>query len=247
MADADRTTTCSTWSLNYVTVLSSSIAIPAIAYILGFATKLRTGAPANSYARLVTSSTYKGTYSFLVNSDFPTTVSGMNYYLFKEPVTSSSLRYIGQWASADQCQSPFASTTGGYLGGTTSPFSGTFSNHQNNFPFLQLLYTTVDQWTVPATISISISGNPASVTKGNAIQIITTQNKDGRVTFRANGKNIGGCVSILSSSMTATCNWKPAVKGSVRLTASLRSPTSAYASVTSAIVNTAINTRSGTR
>lgn len=247
MADSDRTITCSTWSLNYVTVLNSSITIPANAYILGFATRLRAGAPANSYARLVTSSTYKGTYNFLVNSDFPTTVSGMNYYLFKEPVTSPSLRYVGQWSSADQCQGPFASTTGGYLGGTTSPFSGTFSNQPNNFPFIQILYTTVDHWSVPATISLSITGGAATVSKGGTVQITTTQNKDGLVTFRANGKNIGRCVSIPSTSMSATCNWKPSIQGSVSLTATLKSPSASYATVTSSPLRVSANKRSTTR
>ena len=248
MGDVQRTDACATtWSNNYLVVMDNTIIIPANAYILGYAVRLQSNVTGTQYSRLATSATYKGTYDYLIGSSYPTTVAGMNYYLFKEPQTSASTRYLGIWSSANQCGVPYTTSTGGYRGPSSGPFSGIFTSQSGNFPFLQLLYTTVDQWTVPATISISISGNPASVTKGNAIQIITTQNKDGRVTFRANGKNIGGCVSILSSSMTATCNWKPAVKGSVRLTATLRSPTSAYASVTSAIVNTAINTRSGTR
>lgn len=247
MADSDRTITCSTWSLNYVTVLNSSITIPANAYILGFATRLKAGAPANSYVRLVTSSTYKGTYSFLVNSDFPTTVSGMNYYLFKEPVTSNSLRYMGQWSSADQCQGAFASTTGGYLGGTTSPFSGTFSNQPNNFPFIQILYTTVDQWSVPATITLSASGGAVTTSKGGVLSLTTSQNKDGLVTFKANGKNIAGCISLVSSAMSATCNWKPSTQGSVQVTASLRSPSAAFAAVTSAPLQMGVSKRSNKR
>jgi hypothetical protein len=248
MTDADRAADCSIpWSLNYVTVLNSSIVIPANAYILGFATRLRPGAPANSFVRLVTSSTYKGSYSFLVNSNFPTTVSGLNYYLFKEPTTSPSIRYVGQWSSADQCQAPFASTTGGYLGGTTSPFTGTFSNQSNSFPFIQILYTTVDQWAVPATISVSSAGNAISSTKGGTIALSTTQNKDGLVTFKANGKNIAGCISLISSGMSATCNWKPTSQGSIRVTASLRSPSSAYAAVTSAPLQMTINKRSTAR
>jgi hypothetical protein len=174
-------------------------------------------------------------------------VSGLNYYLFKEPVTSPSIRYVGQWSSADQCQAPFASTTGGYLGGTTSPFSGTFGSQSNSFPFIQILYTTVDQWAVPATISLTAAGAATASTKGGTIGISTTQNKDGLVTFKANGKNIAKCISLQSSSMTVTCNWKPTNQGSVQITASLRSPTSAYAAVTSAPLRISINKRSTAR
>jgi hypothetical protein len=199
------------------------------------------------YGRLISSGSYKGTYDFLVSANFPKSVGDLNYYLFKEPITSTSLRYIGLWASTNLCGVSYASTTGGYLAGTTGPFSGTFSTQSNSFPFLQVLYTTVDQWAVPATISLSITGGATTVAKGGSVQITTTQNKDGLVTFKANGKNIGKCVSVLSSGQSATCNWKPAVQGSVRITATLRSASASYASVTSSAVSVSIAKRSTTR
>jgi hypothetical protein len=241
--DSDRVATCpSPWSANYITVISNEMVIPANAYVLGFAIKMAPGTT-NAFTRLVTASSYKGTYDYLVNANYPNSVSGMNYYLFKEPVTTSSTRFVGQVSTGSMCKNNLSTPTGGYLQAISPPFSGTFSTQTLNTAFLQLLYTTVDQWAVPATISLSAAGAATSSTKGGSIGISTTQNKEGLVTFKANGKNIAKCISLQSSSMTVTCNWKPTNQGSVRITASLRSPTSAYAAVTSAPLQMSINKR----
>jgi hypothetical protein len=245
--DSQKTTSCGVWSGNYAIVLDNTIMIPANAYILGYAIRMYPSITGTQYGRLISSGSYKGTYDFLVSANYPKSVGDLNYYLFKDPVTTSSLRYIGLWASTNLCGVSYASTTGGYLAGTTGPFSGTFSVQSNSFPFLQILYTTIDQWAVPATISVSVAGNASAVSKGSVVQLTSTQNKDGLVTFRANGKNIGNCVSLASSAMSATCNWKPAIQGSVAITATLRSPTVAYAAVTSQALRVSINKRSTKR
>lgn len=248
MTDAQRTDTCATtWSGNYLVVMDNTIRIPANAYLLGYSVRLLASVTGSQNSRLAASGTYKGSYDFINNSNFPATSAGMNYYLFKEPVTTSSIRYLGLWSSADQCGVPYTTSTGGYLGGSSAPFSGIFSTQSGNFPFIQLLYTTVDQWSIPATISLSITGGGATVSKGGNVQLTTTQNKDGLVTFKANGKNIGKCVSIQSTSMTATCNWKPSTQGSVALTATIKSPSASYATVTSSPLRISANKRSNTR
>jgi hypothetical protein len=248
MSDVQRTDACAiTWSNSYLVVMDNTIKIPANAYILGYAVRLLPSVTGTQYSRLASSTTYKGSYDYLIGSSYPTTVAGMNYYLFKEPQTSASTRYLGIWSSANQCGVPFTTSTGGYRGPSSGPFSGIFTSQSGNFPFLQLLYTTVDQWSIPTTISLSASGAATSSTKGGSIGISTTQNKDGLVTFKANGKNIAQCISLQSSSMTVTCNWKPTNQGPVQITASLRSPTSAYAAVTSAPLQISINKRSTRR
>lgn len=247
-ADIERTNTCaSNWSANYVLVLDNTIKIPANTYVLGYAIRMSTGVSGTQYSRLVTSSTYKGSYDFLVGSNYPNSVAGMNYYLFKEPLTSSNDRYIGTWATATQCGVPYSSTTGGYLGGSTAPFSGTFSTQTTQFPFLQLLYTTVDQWSIPTTISLSTSGSTSVSTKGSSLSISTAQNKEGLVTFKANGKNIPRCISLQSTGLTVTCNWKPSNQGSIAITATLRSPTSAFTAATSAPLRISVGKRTTTR
>lgn len=248
MTNTQRTDACATtWSGNYLVVMDNTIRVPANAYLLGYAVRLLSSVTGTQNSRLAASGSYKGSYDFINSSNYPTTVAGMNYYLFKEPAASPSIRYLGLWSSANQCGLPYTTSTGGYIGGTSGPFSGTFSNQSGNFPFMQLLYTTVDQWSIPATISLSITGGATTVSKGGSVQITTTQNKDGRVTFKANGKNIGNCVSIQSASMTSTCNWKPSIQGSVLLTATLKSPSAAYATVTSAPLRLSANKRSTTR
>jgi hypothetical protein len=227
--------------------MDNTIRIPANAFILGFAVRLVSNVTGTNYSRIASSTTYKGAYDFLVAANYPTTVAGMNYYLFKEPQTSASIRYLGIWSTANQCGVPFTTSTGGYFGPSSGPFSGTFSTQSGNFPFIQLLYTTADQWTVPATISLTASGAATTSTKGGSIGISTTQNKDGLVTFKANGKNIAKCISLQSSSMTVTCNWKPTNQGPVQVTASLRSPSSAYAAVTSAPLQISVNNRNNKR
>jgi hypothetical protein len=248
MSDVQRTDACATtWSNNYLVVMDNTIMIPANAYILGYSVRLLSNVTGTQYSRLASSTTFKGSYDYLIGSSYPTTVAGMNYYLFKEPQTTASTRYLGIWSSANQCGVPFTSSTGGYRGPSSGPFSGIFTSQSGNFPFLQLLYTTVDQWAVSATISLSATGAATSSTKGGSIGITTTQNMDGLVTFKANGKNIARCISLQSSSMTVTCNWKPTNQGPVRITASLRSPTSAYAAVTSDPLQMSINKRSTRR
>lgn len=241
MADSERTNACVQFAGNYMTVLDNTIIIPANAYILGYAVRLA-GNPGNTGARLLVSSSYKGSYNFLVSSNFPGASSGMNYFLFKSPVTSSSVRYVGNWTSVNQCQGAFASTTGGYVLSTTEPKVIT-NNYSNNFPFLQLLYTTVDHWSVPSSIELSVNGNSTTAVKGNQIQLNASTSDDGLVTFKSNGKNIANCIAIKSSSRTATCNWKPTVKGSATLTAILRSPSGSFSQSTSQAFQVKVSNR----
>lgn len=77
---------------------------------------------------------------------------------------------------------------------------------------------TVTYVPIPATVSLSLAGNPASATKGQAITLTANVNYAGLVTFYADGKKIAGCISMTTSAGTKTCNWKPTVQKSVRIT-----------------------------
>lgn len=50
---------------------------------------------------------------------------------------------------------------------------------------------------------------------------IGTVGGDGKVTFYANGKKIPGCIKRQSSSLIATCTWKPSTRGAVTVRASI--------------------------
>lgn len=245
MSDSTITGTCSPWGGTYLTVTDSAINIPANAYIVGFASGF-VSAAANSNIRLATATTYKGTYNWLTTLTAPTSGSGAKYFLFKAPTTSASTRYIGIWGSATLCGSSGPFPNGAYS--SSGPPWSSFSNYSSDTINLQVLYSTADQWVVaPPTISASLAGNVKTVFKGTPITITTSLSDDGIVTFKYNNKNIGGCASIRSSSLSATCNWKPALQGSGRITATLRSPTAAFTAVTSSALVVNINKRSNNR
>jgi hypothetical protein len=76
--------------------------------------------------------------------------------------------------------------------------------------------------TVATTLtSFSLAAAPV---KGVAASVTATFSAAGKVTFSTNGKRIGNCVKISTNSIapfTATCNWKPAVQGSQRITVTI--------------------------
>ena len=69
------------------------------------------------------------------------------------------------------------------------------------------------------TISLSVAANPSSAVSRQPLTLTAVSSIAGRVTFKSNGKSIGGCVGKSTVSLTATCSWKPSVKGPSRLTA----------------------------
>lgn len=75
---------------------------------------------------------------------------------------------------------------------------------------------------------------------------ISTTGADGKVTFFANGKKIPGCIKVATTSLVATCSWKPMTRGAVTLSAVAYPTDTNYASG-SAILPVAIGNRSGRR
>lgn len=70
---------------------------------------------------------------------------------------------------------------------------------------------------------------------------------DGRVTFFQNGERIPGCINIRSSSLTATCNWRPSLRGSIKLHAVLTPTSNGFLGSTSSIIQSQVSNRSGKR
>ncbi|CAN2214045.1 Concanavalin A-like lectin/glucanases superfamily [Candidatus Nanopelagicaceae bacterium] len=76
------------------------------------------------------------------------------------------------------------------------------------------------------SITASIS-TLVTATFRNQSSLVATVSYAGKVTFSAQGKRIGGCINVPttgSGPYSATCNWKPAIRGSVAVTA-LYTPT----------------------
>lgn len=138
--------------------------------------------------------------------------------------------------------------TGGYSGGGGGSF---FSNGLNVNRI-----TTVDAqaentngsvvitFLGAPTISLAISGGAISVVKGQSIALTTTVDSPGKVTFYADGKRIGKCVSLTSEVGTKQCLWTPTVQKPVEIYAVLN----AYGTVvTSTKLRVSVMKRTGTR
>jgi hypothetical protein len=72
-----------------------------------------------------------------------------------------------------------------------------------------------------AAYSASTS-NLSTATFKSATSLVATVTYAGKVTFFSQGKRIAGCISVATSGSgpyTATCNWKPATRGSTAVTA----------------------------
>jgi len=131
---------------------------------------------------------------------------------------------------------------GGYSGGGASSRhahgggGGSFNSGANK---VEALTSSVAHGSVLVTlISIAISDTtttialPSSFTYRIATNLVATVTAPGKVTFFANGKRIGGCINvstISSSSITATCSYKPSLRGQIQISATFTpTDTSAY-------------------
>ena len=82
---------------------------------------------------------------------------------------------------------------------------------------------------VASTTSISI---PVSIfTYRQVTTLSATSSSTGKITFKANGKKIGGCISLPVNSLnsyTTTCNYSPAIHGPVIISANYQSSDSSF-------------------
>lgn len=98
----------------------------------------------------------------------------------------------------------------------------------------------------PTTLVLS-SGGSSLTTYRTANSISVTSNYPGRVTFYANGKKIGKCVSVPTVALVATCAYSPTSRGSLTITAKVVPTNAIYAALTKELFKTKVQARSGTR
>jgi hypothetical protein len=147
----------------------------------------------------------------------------------------------GGWYGGGAGGSNWASGGGGgssYLGAMTST-SYTNSTRAGNG------YVTISYSNVTPTITLSTAGSTQRASKGQNLLLTSNINMSARVTFFADNKKIGGCVSIFSIAGNVTCTWKPTVQKAVRLTAVMSQNGTVIASSPSVLV--AVGMRTGTR
>lgn len=111
-------------------------------------------------------------------------------------------------------------------------------------------FNSYDPAAVPTSSSISnpsLLGGGTIVVKGVSTTITVSVSVEGRVTFKANGKNIGGCIKLATTSLSASCTFKPSVQGSLYVVAYLTPSSNSYSSSASARQNFVVARRTTTR
>jgi hypothetical protein len=104
---------------------------------------------------------------------------------------------------------------------------------------------------VAATInSFNLTANAITAIYRKTSTVNINVNTPSKVTFRAKGVVITGCKNRVASgsgsSYTATCSWKPSVRGQVDLTAVVV-PTGPWANTTTSPLSIRVSNRSGAR
>lgn len=98
-----------------------------------------------------------------------------------------------------------------------------------------------------ATLSLSFPSGGNSAVYRNSTSIRATASTEGKVTFFQSGKQISGCRNITTTSLVATCNWRPALHGRVGLSARITPTDTSIPSGASAVFTVGVSTRSNTR
>lgn len=100
------------------------------------------------------------------------------------------------------------------------------------------------------------TGSSITITSQNSVQFrssitvsasLGVAGTDGKVTYFANGKKIPNCINKFSTSLASSCTFKPSLRGSMRITATLNPTNSLYVQSTSNTINLSVVNRSSNR
>jgi hypothetical protein len=147
----------------------------------------------------------------------------------------------------------------GYVGGVTAstitagnasmpdPAGGNMVGRSGN-GYIRISYVDA---TPPAFTSFELAGGSKIATFRSAIVITATVTIASKMTFRANGKVLPGCknkTAIGSGSIfTATCSWRPSVRGSVAIHATADPIADGIDNATSSTVSVGVSGRTDKR
>jgi hypothetical protein len=148
----------------------------------------------------------------------------------------------------------------GYVGGVTSstitagdasmpnPAGGNMVGRSGN-GFIRITYTFDS--TPPAFTLFELASGTTRATFSSAVVITATVTLASRVTFRANGKVLPGCINKTAvgsgSSFTVTCSWRPSTRGSVRVIATADPIADGIANTTSSPIHVGVTGRTNRR
>lgn len=99
----------------------------------------------------------------------------------------------------------------------------------------------------PVTASLGTQSGSLKADYRTVTPLTVTVDTQSKVTFFANGKVIAGCRNVMSSSGTATCNWKPSVHGSFKITATANPVSSSYIAANTSAITVGVAARTNKR
>lgn len=118
--------------------------------------------------------------------------------------------------------------------------NGDSTNYSNSLASPQSTATTTTQTSISIT-----SANAVTYRSSNSL-VANVVGGEGRVTFTVNGKKIPGCLSKPTVSLSATCTYRPSVRGSVLIAADFK-PTNSSLSAARATKNVQVSNRNSQR
>lgn len=132
-----------------------------------------------------------------------------------------------------------------YINGGTNPVGATWTVGGND----GLSWQFALEYNLSEPVVATLGTQSGSLTANYRTVTPLTVNVDtqSKVTFYANGKVIAGCRNKLSSSGTATCNWKPSVHGSYRIYATATPVSSSYVAATTSTISVGVAARTNKR
>lgn len=128
-----------------------------------------------------------------------------------------------------------STSNGSYAGSSTgitnlNSYNGTYQSSTIAHGYLTI------EW-LPEAVTVSIASSSGSDRATFRVEfpiVATLSTAGGTVTFYAVKKTIPGCIRVYTSTTTATCNWKPSVKGANSLYAKVVPDNGAATSTSSA-------------
>jgi hypothetical protein len=140
--------------------------------------------------------------------------------------TTRTFYYDGAFLNSGTGQTRATTGTNFYLGRTTADvaFNGVLDEvalytKALTLAEVQSLRNGGLNYNASTSVTLSVAGSARTVTSRQVITLTAVSSIDGKVTFRTNGKAISGCVSVSTVSLTATCQWRSAIKGTNQLSA----------------------------
>ncbi len=250
------TSTCTDYGMNTNWQLFQPVTAAAPATITSIDVKLFSlGTPSYLTLRLYTDNSGTPGSTLLGTFTYSSVVGLVATYTGNVTIPAAGKFWIKFSATGrvDECWYAPPTTTGSLAGWSTtttwesSDSGSTFAARVDSLSFLFTLNGTGGVLASASSVSVTAPATPTYRQLSTITANLGVAGSDGKVTFYANDKVIPGCSAILSSSLVATCSWKPSMHGTVRISARLIPSSTSYLTSSSKTISTGVVVRSNNR